>query len=48
MHTHTCVHTRRAAAAGRLEMMHPSQMPLTVIPIMTRARRGSDGNRHCR
>lgn len=48
MHTHTSVHASGAAAVGRLEMMYPSQMPLTVIPIKKRARRGSDGNRHGR
>lgn len=48
VHTHTRVHASRAAAAGRLEMMYPSQMPLTVIPIKKRAGRGSDGNRHRR
>lgn len=47
-HTHTSVHASGAAAVGRLEMMYPSQMPLTVIPIKKRARRGSDGNRHGR
>lgn len=37
-----------AAAAERLEMMYPSQMPLTVIPIKTGGRLGPDGNRHRR